>query len=320
MTQFSGAGRRITVGDVTQAARRLGCEVAALRAVMAVESRNSGYDARRRPIILFEPHVFYRVLAEPQRRRAIRAGLAYPRWGERPYPKTSDGNYARLQQAIAIDEECAFRAISIGLGQILGENFHAAGHESAVDMFEAACESEGAQLEQMASFIEASGLNRYLADKQWTAFARGYNGPGEKRNHYDALLARAYAKWKPLDEKPRDEWTARDLRRAGSRTIKGADAVKTGLGGAAATIAGAGAVVAQAQDMVSQASDAVNTASNALQSTPGALQWAQAHWQALALGLAGAALGFFIWRIWSGANNAAAARVDDARSGANARI
>lgn len=319
MTQFSGAARRITAQDVAQAAHRLGCEVAALRAVMAVESRNSGYDAQRRPIILFEPHVFYRVLGEPQRSRAAREGLAYPRWGERPYPRTSDGNYERLQRAIAIDEEAAFRAVSIGLGQILGENHAAAGYDLAVAMFAAACESEGAQLEQMACFIEASGLNRYLKDRQWRAFALGYNGPGEKRNHYDALLARAYAKWRPLD-KPREELTAHDLRRAGSRTIKGADAVQNGLGGAGATLAGAAAIVAQAQDVVGQASDAVNTASNAIQSTPGALQWAQAHWQPLAFGVAAAALGFFVWRIWSGAQAVAAARVEDARTGVNGRF
>jgi hypothetical protein len=203
MIPFTGNARRITNDDVSHAAGRLGCEVAALRAVMAVESRNSGYDDKRRPIILFEPHVFYRVLSPGKRLLAVKAGLAYQRWGEQPYPKTSDGNYDRLQEAIKIDEECAFRAVSIGLGQILGENFRAAGHGSAKAMFAAACESEGFQLDQMARFIEASGLAGHLRGKQWTAFALGYNGPGEKRNGYDALLARAYARWKQT-EKPGD--------------------------------------------------------------------------------------------------------------------
>jgi hypothetical protein len=319
MIPFAGAARRITAEDVARAATRLGCETAALRAVMAVESRNSGYDARRRPIILFEPHVFYRVLTPGKRIVASRAGLAYPRWGEKPYPPSSDGNYARLEAAIKIDEECAFRAVSIGLGQILGENFNATGHESAVSMFQAACESEGEQLEQMASFIEASGLAEHLRKKDWRAFALGYNGPGEKRNHYDALLARAYARWKPLD-KPREDLTAKDLRGVGSRTIRGADSVKTALGGVVAAATAAGAVVSQAQDVVSQASDAVHTAASAAQSGAHALDWAQAHWQALALLFALAALCAFLWRIWSGAHAVTLARVDDARTGINGSI
>lgn len=319
MIQFAGAARRITADDVARAAERLGCEVAALRAVMTVESRNSGYDAKRRPIILFEPHVFYRVLPQGKRLVAARAGLAYPRWGERPYPATSDGNYARLEQAAAIDEECAFRAVSIGLGQILGENFHVAGFETAKAMFEAACDSEGAQLEQMASFIQTSGLAKFLREKNWRAFALGYNGPGEKRNHYDALLARAYARWKPLD-KPREELTARDLRRAGSRTIHGADRVRSGLGGVVAAASAGGAVVSQAQDVVAEANDAVHTAAGAAQSGAHALDWAQSHWQALALLLAAAALFLFLWRIWSGARTVTIARVDDARTGINGSI
>ncbi|QGM45848.1 N-acetylmuramidase family protein [Methylocystis heyeri] len=319
MIPFAGAARRITAEDVARAAAKLSCETAALRAVMAVESRNSGYDARRRPIILFEPHVFYRVLPQGKRLLATRAGLAYPRWGQKPYPKTSDANYARLEAASKIDEECAFRAVSIGLGQILGENFKAAGHESAVAMFQAACESEGAQLEQMASFIEASDLAEHLRKKDWRAFALGYNGPGEKRNHYDALLAKAYARWQPLD-KPREKLAAKDLRRVGSRTVKGADQVKTGLTGALAAVSAAGAVVAQAQDVVSQANDAVNTAASAAQSSAHALDWAQAHWQALALLIAAAALLAFFWRIWSGAHAVTAARVDDARTGINGSI
>jgi hypothetical protein len=40
MTQFSGATRRMTVDDIANAAESIGCEVAALRAVIEVESRH----------------------------------------------------------------------------------------------------------------------------------------------------------------------------------------------------------------------------------------------------------------------------------------
>jgi len=315
---FTGRAQRITAGDIEDAAQRLGCEVAALRAVMAVESRNSGYDANRRPIILFEPHVFYRVLPPRKLQGAIDAGLAYKRWGTRPYPRTSDGNYARLSAAIDIDEECAFRAVSIGLGQILGENYKLAGCASAKEMFARACDSEGEQLEQMASFIEESKLTDALRNRDWRKFARVYNGPG-KVDAYASDLAAAYAKWRRVTDKPRDEITAHDLRAAGSRTIQGTDSVKSGLTGVA--IAGTAAeTISQISDTASQASSAVQSATEAAHSGISALAWVEAHWEHAALALSLALLAYFAWRIWRGASVAADARVDDARSGLNARI
>lgn len=194
MFPVTGHAIRLAADDIEDAASRLGCEVAALRAVMAVESRNSGYDGKGRPIILFEPHVFYRNLKGPARARAVSAGLAYPKWGTRPYAKGQDDQYARLARAAEIDAEAAYRSISVGMGQILGENCRAAGCSSAVDMFQEACESEAAQLAHMVSFIKSRGLQRALKAKDWKAFARAYNGPGQVPK-YSAWLAREYAKW-----------------------------------------------------------------------------------------------------------------------------
>jgi hypothetical protein len=179
----------MTREDVEKAANLLGCEIPALRAVMAVESRGSGFDAKNRPVILFEPHVFYRNLPVNDLQRAIMLGVAYPKWGQKPYPKDS---YPRLELARSVNNEAAFRAVSVGLGQILGENFRSAGHTSAANMFVAACDSEGEQLMQMARFIKANRLDESLRRKNWAAFARGYNGPGYEKNNYDDKLAAAY--------------------------------------------------------------------------------------------------------------------------------
>jgi hypothetical protein len=185
----AGRALRMTRADVEKAAAFIGCEVAAMRAVMAVESRGSGFDAKNRPIILFEPHVFYRNLSGSDLQKAIMLGLAYPKWGQRPYPKDS---YPRLELARGVNNEMAFRAVSVGIGQILGENFRLAGHKSAAEMFVAACDSEGEHLMQMVRFIKWSGLDGHLRRKNWAAFARGYNGPGYERNNYDDKLAAAY--------------------------------------------------------------------------------------------------------------------------------
>ena len=139
MINLSGAAARITRFDVERAAGSIRVEVAVLRAVMAVESRNSGFDNKNRPIILFEPHVFYRNLRGAEQKEAVRQGLAYPKWRKGNYPKDNEGNYRRLLAAAKINEEAAFRSSRMGLGQVLGENHESAGCSSAVEMFRAGC-------------------------------------------------------------------------------------------------------------------------------------------------------------------------------------
>lgn len=327
MTEFSGAARRITIHDIEDAAQRIGCEVAALRAVIEVESKRSGFDEKRRPAILFEPHVFYRslsikdlktrkLIATPERDRAVAAGLAYPRWGEKSYPKSSNGNYARLVAAIQIDEEAAFKSISVGLGQVLGENHEAAGFPSAKDMFEAARDGEAEQLAQMIGFIEDKHLDDELRRRDWTTFAAVYNGKGQV-SRYAARLSEAYAKWKEIDV-PREALTAHELRRAGSRTIAGADQARGAATKIVTTIGGMTAL--EIADKAQDISTAFQSLSDATQSSSGLLSWGQQHWQLVAIAALAMAAGYFAWRIRNGADIVTQARVDDARMNVNARI
>ena len=199
---FAGPARPITAGDVAVQANFYQIELAALRAVMAVESRNSGYDARRRPIILFEPHVFYRNLSGRQRDEAVRLGIAYKSWGQMPYPKGADAQYTRLAEAIKINEEAAYRSVSIGMGQVLGENYAMAGCASAREMFEQAAVSETNQLKHMIGFIIAKRLKDDLNRHDWIGFAAGYNGRGQVEK-YAKWLEREYGKWKRITAKRR---------------------------------------------------------------------------------------------------------------------
>lgn len=192
----AGAARKLTQKDIADAAMSLGVDVPTIKAVIKVESSGNGFDARNRPTILFEPHVFYRNLDGDNLQKAIMLGLAYPRWGTRPYPRGSDAQYVRLEQARQISNERAFRSVSIGLGQILGENFAMTGHRSAAEMFVSACHGEREQLMQMVNFIKTSRLGQYLRNRNWAGFAAGYNGPGFRKNSYDTKLADAYRRAK----------------------------------------------------------------------------------------------------------------------------
>jgi len=194
---FVGAAVKLNDDDISSVAADLGIEEAALRAVLAVETGGSGFDHANRPKALFERHYFYKFLfdAPDKQSEAVNQGLAYPKWGEKPYPKGSDAVYAEITAACDIDEDAALRSVSWGLGQIMGNNFLAAGCDSVREMVEVACNSEKDQLVQMASFIRSNGLLQKLKDKDWVGFARGYNGPGYAQTHYDVKLANNYGRF-----------------------------------------------------------------------------------------------------------------------------
>lgn len=189
---FSGSGARLSGNDFGRAAAAIGCEEAAIRAVCQVEARGSGFDAKNRPVVLFEPHVFYRNLLASERDRAVREGLACAKWQPGHYPATQDGRYDQIGRASAINQRAALMATSWGIGQVLGENFRLCGFKFPEDLVARCVESEGGQLDVMVAFIRGRGLGKYLVKKDWAGFAEGYNGPKFAENQYDAKLGRAY--------------------------------------------------------------------------------------------------------------------------------
>lgn len=200
-TSFRGAAVRLADIDLPRIGAEIGVGEDELHAVLDTETSGSGFDAQGRPKMLFEPHILYRNLSGQKRKAAVTLGLAYPKWGQHPYPADS---YPRLIKAVAIDETAALRSASWGLGQILGENFHAAGFDSPQAMVNAFMAGEAEQLAGMVAFIKADHLDDELRAHRWAAFARGYNGASYAKNRYDAKLAAAYAKWRKI---PDTKWT-----------------------------------------------------------------------------------------------------------------
>lgn len=193
---FKGSARKATPEEIDQIAESMGVEPAAFRSVITVEAAGSGFDKAGRPKALFERHHFYKHLKDAPglQANAEAEGLAYPKWGTKPYPKGSDAVYEEIIRACSIDEEAALLSTSWGLGQIMGSNFKMVGCASVEAMVEEACESEAGQLRQMAAFIKSAGLLDELKAKNWAGFAKGYNGPAYAKNAYDVKLAQAYDK------------------------------------------------------------------------------------------------------------------------------
>ncbi|MER9672431.1 N-acetylmuramidase family protein [Mesorhizobium sp. M0208] len=196
---FKAAARRLDDTDLPKLGARIGVGEDEMHAFLDVETSGHGFDALGRPVILFEPHVFYRNLSGAKRARAVAAGLAYPKWGEKPYPRDS---YPRLKAACAIDETAALKSASWGLGQVLGENHAAAGFATVQAMVEAMMADEEAQLEAAINFIKTNKLDDNLRNHDWAGFAKGYNGAGYRKNAYDTRLAEAYRKWSRIKDAP----------------------------------------------------------------------------------------------------------------------
>ena len=197
-SDFVGSGRRLAQGDVGDAARWLGVETAVLLSFMEVEAAGRGFDGRARPKMLFEPHVFWRELGAGQKRdRAAREGLAYSNWGAAKYPADS---YPRLRSAMSIDQGAALRSASWGLGQIMGFNSAAAGHQSVESMIQSAIQGEREQLWSMVTLMRTWGMVPMLTGRDftkassWEPAALKWNGAGFATHNYHGRIADAYLK------------------------------------------------------------------------------------------------------------------------------
>lgn len=192
MINFYGPARPLNADDIRTIAGYLGCEVAAVNAVLKVESAGKGFGPDGRPLILNEPHVLYRELPERDRAIAVKRGWAYQKWGSKPYLKTQQSRYEWLQNAMRLGVAAALRSCSWGLGQVMGFNHKVCGFNTVEAFVHAQTLSEGAHLYTMARFIVSNKLQRHLRSRNWRKFARGYNGAGYAKNSYHVRLASAY--------------------------------------------------------------------------------------------------------------------------------
>jgi hypothetical protein len=168
-----------------------GLGLAELWSVLSVETSGFGYLPDRRPKILFERHIFSRLTGgqydaqDPDVSQTSAGG----------YGPSGAHQYDRLNAALQLDETAALKSASWGLGQIMGENFDAAGYSSVDAMVGDMVASEDSHLRAMVNFIGAQHLVRPLMDHNWSSFARCYNGPNYAANNYDGLLGRFYAQY-----------------------------------------------------------------------------------------------------------------------------
>lgn len=176
-------------------ADRIGVELAALVAVVQVESAGVIFAQvadLEVPLIRWEGHYFHRLLKGEKLERAVKEGLAHPKAGKIKNPSSQTARYAMLNKAAKIDATAAYSSISIGVGQVMGAHWKSLGFESPLQMLKIASRGLAGQVELMIRFIQKNDLADELRRKDWSAYARGYNGPAYAKNRYHIKMAEAY--------------------------------------------------------------------------------------------------------------------------------
>lgn len=201
--------------DYIDGAAQLGCTVAQIKAIFEVEASGAGWftdvradilardgpggflDGPNLPKILFEAHIFDRETGG--RFRASHPKLSSAKWNRALYVG-GQGEYIRLDEAMALDRKAALRSASWGAPQIMGFNHKLAGFDD-VETFVAAMKSGiRAHLLAFVAFIKnshlADELRRVSNDPEdCRPIARGYNGEAYAANDYHSKIAAAHRKW-----------------------------------------------------------------------------------------------------------------------------
>lgn len=191
-----------TVRAVESIAARENLDPAGLLAVAEVESGGKPFavvDGRNEPLIRWEGHYFDRLLNAADRAKARKAGLASSTAGAVANPNSQAARWAMLARASEINAEAAFSSCSWGVGQVMGAHWEWLGFSSVTELVNLCRRDAAGQIELMAKFIVKAGLAGALRAREWETFAKGYNGPGFRKNAYHTKMAAAYKRWKSGD-------------------------------------------------------------------------------------------------------------------------
>jgi hypothetical protein len=160
-----------------------------------VESNGNGFLATGEPVILFEPHVFWKELRkrniDPAQHTTGNEDILYPQWGTKPYGPVRK-QHQRLERAAKINRDAALSSASWGRFQIMGYNYKLCGYNSLQNFINDMYKDETKHLLAFTHYIKNTFLDDELRNHDWAGFARGYNGPMYTKNQYHIKLKKAY--------------------------------------------------------------------------------------------------------------------------------
>lgn len=183
-------GYLLVESDYVAAAKELGCEVPAIKAVAQVESPRGAFDRYKKhivPSILYERHKF-RTFTNNKFSKEF-PDLS----GDRGNYGKFSAQYPKLVRAMELNEIAALKSCSWGKFQIMGFNYKAAGFSDVKSMVKAMFKNEKEQLKAFIKFIQDDEARiTAIKNKQWAIFALNYNGSSYKDYNYDKKMLAQY--------------------------------------------------------------------------------------------------------------------------------
>jgi N-acetylmuramidase len=199
-----GIGR--VKGSLDELAKKYDLEPAVILAIQSVESGNNGYLADGRPKILFEGHVFWKMLKAAGKNPADyvkgNEDILFEKQDRSKYTKGA-AEYVRLEKAEKIDHVAALKSASWGEFQIMGFNHKTVGYPDVDSFVESISQPGAGQIRAVLTFMDHNKLLPLVRgpNKNWAKFAAAYNGAGYKKNQYDTKLQKAYDRFSKISSK-----------------------------------------------------------------------------------------------------------------------
>lgn len=181
--------------DYQNIAKELGIEVATIKAVVSIEAgpRLEGFLAPGVPVINFDRKMYNSIRNKATSGKKVAANTKIPDGITSSYGKKEWGE---LIAARKINEDRANMGTFWGMFQIGGFNYKLCGCTDIDEFVKLMSHSEYMQLELFAAFVTNTGMVKHLRNRNWSAFARMYNGASYAKRGYHTRMANAYKKFK----------------------------------------------------------------------------------------------------------------------------
>jgi hypothetical protein len=179
----SGNIKRAAPDYLKKLAQREGLNVKALQAIIAVETGGRHvFDARNRPVLLYEPHIYFKLIPSQKREKAIQQNLARKKWTKSFYnqfERTPDDRWELLERAASFhDAEAAVGCCSWGPAQIVANLWaKKCGYNNASEFVRASMNEEK-MLDSFVAVLTAMNLKSAINSLDFEKVAATYNGPG----------------------------------------------------------------------------------------------------------------------------------------------
>ncbi|EIF30546.1 Protein of unknown function (DUF3380) [Burkholderia sp. Ch1-1] len=203
-----------------EAAKALGCEAAAIKAVAMTESQGAGFCDNGLPKILYERHVFFRSLLPKDKQNEKTSllkkeanpfpafpNLCLPIPGGYTAGETDDRGwshsdekvmhqYERFIQACALNRDAAIMACSWGAFQVLAFFYKELGYTSPTELANLAMQGVDEQFDLFIAYVNMNdSAKKALKKKDWKSFAYYYNGHSYPKKYPDKM-SKFYEKFK----------------------------------------------------------------------------------------------------------------------------